>query len=510
MKTEPSAGASLPRILGPWMATAVVIGTMIGSGVFKKPKAVADEIPFFGPALLAWVLVGVLALLGSLALAEVAVLFPRAGGNYVFLKEGFGRGFGFLWGWVEFWVIRSASIAALATIFAESLHDVLRGALGTPAGEELLSFWGVQAVTVSVITALALLNAVGTALGGGLQVLVTAVKVVSLLAIAVLPFLALALGGAMGSHVDFANLEPTWPADWSPAFWSHFGAALVGVLWAYHGWMNIAPVAEEVREPGRNLPIALVGGVLAVIVLYVAVNLAYFLLIPQAEMTHLGSRPVASEFALRLLGPASMAVASAAIMISVFGSLNGNLLVGPRLLFAMGRDGLAPRALCSLRPFGTPALAELVLAGWAVLLVVGAAAFLRFGVPIITIGDWVIDLNLPPRTDVFDLLTDYAIFGATSFETLAVATLFVFRHRFPQERVALPYRCWGYPWLPALYVLAMGAVLVNMAWTKRTQSLAALGFIAVGAVVYAVFFGGRGHPAPVAAPQPEPAGEPAG
>lgn len=507
MKTESNADAALPRVLGPWMATAVVIGTVIGSGIFKKPVAVAKEVEFFGPAMLAWVLVGVLTLLGSLALAEVAVLFPRAGGNYAFLKEALGRPGGFLWGWVEFWVIRSASIAALATIFTEALHDVLRGLWGTPEGVELISFWGRQGLTVGVIAALALVNAVGTVLGGALQVLVTAVKVAALLSFAVLPLLFFALGDAEGARVDFNNLQPAWPTDWSASFWSHFGAALVGVLWAYHGWMNVAPVAEEVRDPGRNLPIALVVGVLAVIGLYLAVNLAYALLIPQVEMTQLGDRPVAAEFAARLLGPAGLVAASAAIMISVFGSLNGNLLVGPRLLFAMGRDGLAPRALCSLKPFGTPALAELVLASWTILLVVVAAALVRFGVPIFTIGDWDIDLNLPPNTDVFDLLTDYAIFGATSFETMAVASLFAFRRRFPPLRVQLPYRCWGYPWLPLIYVLAMAAVLLNMCYTKPTQSLAAIGFIVVGAAVYAVFFGGRGRPAPITAPEPEPVGE---
>src|SRR5688572_572793 len=145
----------LRRVLGPWMATALVVGTVIGSGVFKKPSAVARDVPEVGLALFAWVLVGALTLMGALALAEVSVLWPRAGGNYVFLREGFGRGAGFLWGWVEFWIIRSASIAALATIFTESLHDVLRQARGIPSDQELLSFWARQAMTMCVIAVLA-------------------------------------------------------------------------------------------------------------------------------------------------------------------------------------------------------------------------------------------------------------------------------------------------------------------------------------------------------------------
>src|SRR6476646_2634691 len=160
----------LQRVLGPWMAIAIVVGTVIGSGVFKKPHAVARDLTDFGLIMIAWVLVGVLALVCSLILAEVAVIHPRAGGNYVFLREGYGRWAGFLWGWVEFWIIRSGSIAALASIFTESIHDLLREARGAPANAELLSFWARQGMTAAVIATLALVNACGTRWGGGLQV----------------------------------------------------------------------------------------------------------------------------------------------------------------------------------------------------------------------------------------------------------------------------------------------------------------------------------------------------
>src|SRR5437879_6201798 len=149
----------LVRVLGPVMGTAIVVGTVIGSGVFKKPQVVAENVPNFGVAMLVWVAVGLLALLGALALAEVAVLFPKAGGNYVFLREGYGRLAGFLWGWVEFWIIRSASLAALATIFAESLHDVLKATAGSR--DAVLSFWEQRLATVSVLVGLAVINARG-------------------------------------------------------------------------------------------------------------------------------------------------------------------------------------------------------------------------------------------------------------------------------------------------------------------------------------------------------------
>src|SRR5437660_7898502 len=182
----------LLRALGPLMGTAVVVGTVIGSGVFKKPQVVAENVPFFGVAALVWIGIGLLALLGALALAEVAVLFPRAGGNYVFLKEAYGRMAGFLWGWVEFWIIRSASIAALATMFTESLHDILKQALHSGTTADVLAFWPRQVLTALVIAVLAAVNARGTKLGGGLQVFVTFLKVGSLLFIIVPPFAVLA------------------------------------------------------------------------------------------------------------------------------------------------------------------------------------------------------------------------------------------------------------------------------------------------------------------------------
>jgi APA family basic amino acid/polyamine antiporter len=501
MEASRLAGSSqLPRILGPWMATAIVIGTVIGSGVFKKPHAVARDLNEFGLIMIAWVLVGVLAFIGSLILAEVAIIHPRAGGNYVFLREGYGRWAGFLWGWVEFWIIRTGSIAALAGVFTESFHDILRYAQGVDTSADILGFWARQGVTVTVIAVLAGVNARGTILGGGLQLVVTIVKVMSLLAIALLPFVWLAF--VSEPDVQIARVEPVWPAEWTGIDLSKFGSALVGIIWAYHGWMNLAPMAEEVKDPNRNLPLAFLMGTLAIIVLYCSVNVAYHLVVPRGDMIALGgSSPVATLFANRLLGPAGLLLASAAIMTSVFGSLNGNLLVGPRLLFAMGQDGLAPAALSRLHAkYGTPLLAEVVLASWSILLVLGAGLLRYFRAEINLQIDYLDELLWGRRifeyfkvTDkaLFDVLTDYTMFGAVAFETLAVASIFVCRRQYPLEKVQLPYRCWGYPVLPVLYVMVMAAVLGNMFYTQRTESLIAVGFIGVGALVYGVVFANK-------------------
>ncbi len=477
----------LERVLGPWMGTALVIGTVIGSGVFKKPQAVATNVPEFGLGMLAWILVGVLTLFGSLALAEVAVLFPRAGGNYVFLREAYGRWAGFLWGWVDFWIIRSGSIAALAAIFTESLHDLLKEVLSSG---EVLPFWGLQMTTVAVILALAVVNIRGTTWGGALQVVVTSVKVLSLIGIALLPILAFGFVPA-GDGPSVERLQPVWPADWAGVNWSLFGAAMVGVLWAYHGWMNITPVAEEVRDPDRNIPLALIAGTLTIIALYLSVNLAYYLVVPRGEIISAVNTPVAARFALRLLGHVGLLLASLAVMISVFGSLNGNLLVGPRLLYAMGRDGLAPRVLATLHPrFRTPAVAELTLAAWAVLLVVGVAVLVQYRLPTFDLAGFTFDVNLRAGSGQFNVLTDYAMFGAVAFETLAVASIFVFRRLYPPDRVTLPYRCRLYPWLPGIYVAVMAAVLVNMFVTNRIEALVGVAFMSVGALLYALVFAG--------------------
>lgn len=485
MNSTPQSN-QLPRVLGPWMAIALVIGTIIGSGVFKKATSVSKNVEEFGLVVVAWVLVGVITLIGALALAEVAVLLPKAGGNYVFLKEGYGRWAGFLWGWVEFWIIRSGSIAALSTIFSEQVHAILRHARGVDG--DVLSFWALQGMTITVIAVLTFVNSRGTRLGGGVQLVITVVKVTSLILIALLPFIVVGLSSEPRARPASAYLPPIWPSEWTMAKISLFGGALIGVFWAYHGWMNIAPVAEEVKNPSRNIPLALFVGVLGVIVLYVSVNIAYYLVLPRETIIGIKGRTVAGEFALVLLGKIGIILASVAVMMSVFGALNGNLLVGPRLLFAMGRDGLAPNALARLHPrFQTPALAGTVLTSWAILLVICVGLMTQYRVPVLELSSFSLDVNLPVGKEPFDVVTDFAMFGAISFETLAVASLFVLRRRYPRDQVQIPYRCPLYPWLPMIYVAFMGAVLFNMFTTQRSESLIGVGFILVGAAVYALF-----------------------
>ncbi len=493
---QPTSQHTLPRVLGPWIATAIIVGTVIGSGVFVKGRVVANNVPEFGMIMAVWVLGGVLALLGSLALAEVAVLFPHAGGNYVFLREGYGRMAGFLWGCVEFLIIRGASAAALATMFTASFHDVLRQSLYPGQRDiEVLAFWPRQLMTVLLLVGLTAISVRGTFLSGAVQFAITVLKVASIIFIIVLPFVVYAAVSEPTHPPKVSHLTPTWPTN--GVNWSGFGIALVGVLWAYNGWMNIAPVAGEVKDPQRSIPFALIVGVFILIALYCGAQVAYHLVLPHEVIVkkdaagQLSSTPLATEFVAALIGPVGLVIASAIVMTSVLGALNGNILVGPRLLYAMGHDRLAPAKLSEVHPrYKTPANATWVMTVWGCLLVVCVGALTQYKLPLIPLGFHDLDLNVPQGKSPFDIMTDFVIFGSVTFETLAVATIFVFRRRIPVTPENRPYRCWGYPVVPALYILIMAVVLVNMFASpeQRTEAVVGMGFIGAGAIAYLVFF----------------------
>jgi amino acid transporter len=470
------------------MTIAVVVGTVIGSGVFRKPQMVALNVENFGLVALAWTLGGLLALLGALSLTEVATLFPQAGGGYVYLRESYGQLAAFLFGWVDFGINRAASLAALASVFTDSLNTILANpefqrTTGLNLGAQPLPFWHRQGVTVFVIVALALVNARGVRWGGGLQALVTSIKIGSLLTILALPFLALLPWLSSLPAPRAANLTPVWPGTWNGDLLTGFGIALVSVLWAYHGWVGVGPIAEEVRQPQRNIPLGLLGGVGIIIFLYLGANLAYSLILTRQEMMSLKDTSVVEAFGLRMLGPLGGIAASAALMCSVFGALNGNILVGSRLVYAMGEDGLAPRALGAVHArYRTPAVAIMVLSAWSSILVLAVAALTTYSLPVLHLGEWALDLNVPEGKAPFDILSEYVVFGAVLFETLAVSSIFVIRVRRPDAPRS--YRCPGYPIVPALYVAIMAIVALHMCIHHRTESVVAVGYIALGAVVY--------------------------
>jgi basic amino acid/polyamine antiporter, APA family len=470
LTTHPLPVQELPRVLGPWLATAIVVGCVIGSGVFKKASEISQFVPESGLAIVVWVVVGLITLCGAMTLAEVASLFPRAGGIYIFLREAYGRLFGFLWGWVEFWFLRVASCAALVNLFTESLHNLLQLAYQTT--EPVLGFWTMQGISAGVITFLGLFAARGTKLGASFSFAITFIKIGSILALMILPILVANLVSQPPVMPQWSNYHPVWPTQWSSAMISPFIAAMVAVMWPYNGWSNVAAIAGDIQQPQRNIPIAFVGGLILLIVIYSLVNLAYFSVLPSNEMMNLNGRPVAAEVARRLLGPVGLTLASAAILCSTFGALSGNMLVGPRGIFALSRDGLAPAIFGRIHPrYETPFAATMLMTGTTVLFIFAVSIYATMQ-----------SRTKPP----FDVITDFITFGGALFETLAVATIFLFRRRYPDQIRQLAYRCPGYPVVPAIFCLSMIAVMLNMLATPRQQleALVGIGFIAAGAILY--------------------------
>jgi APA family basic amino acid/polyamine antiporter len=483
MTTDETSGrVELPRVLGPAAAFSCVVGSVIGSGIFIVPAKVAANVPFIGGIALVWIVGGLFSLAGALALAELTAMLPRAGGPYVYLWEAFGRLPAFLFGWSEFLVIRAGSVATLAAGFAMYFTRLVPA----PGGMNI-RLWE-MAVAIAAMSTVALINVVGTRVGGGVQVAGTAIKVSCLATMIILPF---ALGKA-----NPANLSPLWPGDSGQGLEglaTGFAVALIAALWAYDGWVNAGSLAEDIADPGKNVPRALFWGMLTLIALYLGMTLSYHLVLPIDRVIALfapGRQPIASEFFYELVGPKGSTAIALIVMTSIYIALNGNALSGPRAYFAMARDGLFPRALCTIHPrFKTPANAILAQAAWAITLTVVGTLFLLRDPPASGLPGWAIkawaELH---KTPIYDVLFTYVIFGGTIFYTAAIASVFVLRKTQPDR--PRPYRTWGYPFTPGAYILASFVLLGSMLWTKPFESIAGLGIILMGLPAY-IFFARR-------------------
>jgi basic amino acid/polyamine antiporter, APA family len=474
---------TLPRVLGPAAAFCIVVGSTIGSGIFMVPATVAKNVPYMSGILLVWLVGGLLSGAGALTLAELGAMMPRAGGLYVFLRAAYGALPAFLFGWVEFLVVRSGSMATLAAAFARYFAQ-LAPAPAAIGGE----LWqaGAAVAAIGVVTAV---NVLGTRFGGALQVLGTALKLGGLALLFALP---LVLGGG-----SISNLTPVWPSAGAggSSLFAGMMTAMVGVLWAYDGWTNVTPVAEEIRDPGRNVPRALLWGTAVIISVYVGMTLAYHYVMPMTEVAA-GSRSdvtsaVAAQYCKQLVGRPGVVAISMLVMCSTFISLNGNALSGPRAYFAMARDGLFPGALCRIHPrFQTPANAVLAQGIWAIILTVVGTALVVVPPPAAGTslpGPLVVAWAQLNKTPLYDILFTYVIFGANLFYMLAISSVFVLRVRRPE--LPRPYRTIGYPITPLLYVagvlILLGSMLAD--YQSRVQALAGLGIIALGVPAFWVF-----------------------
>src|SRR5439155_9009000 len=270
IETAERPSVTLPRVLGPVEAFCVVVGSVIGSGIFLVPATVADSVPFLGGIVLVWVIGGLFSGAGALTLAELGAMLPQAGGLYVFLRAAYGALPAFLFGWVEFLVVRSGSMATLAAAFARYFAQLAEPPAAIPA-----RVWqaGAAVLAIALVTTV---NVLGTRRGGALQVIGTVLKVGGVAVLMALPF---GLGAG-----TVANFEPVWPTAVGASIFTGMMAAMVGVLWAYDGWTNVTPLAEEIREPGRNIPRALLWGMAVLIAVYVGMTLAYHYVLPMGEV----------------------------------------------------------------------------------------------------------------------------------------------------------------------------------------------------------------------------------
>ena len=438
---------ALRRDLGIWGAAAIVVGTVIGSGIFLVPKTMILNVGSVETVFLVWIAAGILSLAGALTYGELAAAMPEAGGEYVYLREAYGPFFGFLYGWTQTWVAKSGSIATLATgffLYAANFFPVLDTVLwGAGEGVWRVEFRVGQFAAMGVIASLGLLNYFGVRVGGNVQVAVTVVKVACILAIIAIGFTA-----PMASS---ANLTSAIPAS---AGFVGFFAAMVAALWAYDGWNNVTMVASEIQNPQRNLPLALTAGTLAVIVLYLLTNLAYFYVLPAAEVA--ASDRVAATMLRKVLGEMGAAAVSVAAMISMFAAINGSILTGSRVPYAMAADRLFFPALAKVhREYRTPANAILLLSAWSCVLILSG----RYN-------------------ELFELV----IFASWILYAMAAASVIVLRRKRPD--LPRPYKTIGYPVVPILFVLVALCLLGNTFVASPRQSLLGLVLISTGFPYY--------------------------
>lgn len=467
---------TLRRALGPRIAIAVVVGNVIGSGIFLKPGNIAAESGNFGLIISVWVFGGVLCILGALCLAELAAMLPKAGGMYVYIREAYGRKVAFLAGWNEFLFAKPASIGALSIAFT--------GSLGLSMGWQLSGFQQAMLATM-VIILLSWVNIMGVLWGGRLQLAVTVVKALFLGLVAAIPFILIPF---VEQSIQVSNygtsIEPR-----QITLSAQVGVVLLAVMWAYNGWNGVVPLAEEIKSPQRNLPISLFAGIGILIALYLAANFAYHGVLSMEEMASAGNH-AAEQMLLKLVGPAGMAAMSAVIMCSTFGAINTNLLIAPRVTFAMGRDGVFFRTLGRVHPeYQTPVPAILVTALMAVELVflVPLGQHLVRDVSVEEIASPVMQLIVGSLQDssIFELLTNFIIFSLGGFVSLAVFAVIVLR--FKQPELARPYRAWGYPVTPIIFLGVYIWFMVQIYLNKPLESRIGLLFIALGIPVYFLY-----------------------
>src|ERR1700752_202155 len=451
---------SLHRGLTLTDATALVIGTVIGTGVFLKTAIMTQQLGRPSLVMLAWLAAGLLSLAGALAYAELGAMFPHAGGEYVYLGKAYGEAPAFLFGWMQFTVAGAGGIAALSAGFAIFLSALVpMGGAWVERTFHLLGqeiHWQLgwtQLVAVGAIAFFSVINCFGVALGGRVQAFLTAVKLLGIAVIVVGVFVFARVGSWSNlAAVDTSQLGGV----------SAFGAAMMAALWAYNGWYLLPVCAGEVRDPQRNVPRGLIFGMLAILATYLLANLAYFYALPLTEIltanstAHPSAPPVAAKAAETFLGKSGVAFISIAFVVSTLGALNGCIMGQARIPFAMARAGLFFQRLGEVSPTTkAPVWAIIAQSAWGCVLAL---------------------------TGTFDQITTYTIFALWLFFGITVSAVFVLRRTMPDaER---PYKTVGYPVVPILFILVAVWLVINSVVTSPVESLIGLFLIVLGLPVY--------------------------
>ncbi len=435
-KSNSSSLPSLPRAIGVPGATVIVIGTIIGSGIFLVPHNVAREVGSVQSLYLVWIIGGALALAGALSLAELGAAMPEAGGIYVYLREAYGRPIAFLFGWGSLLVIDAGSAATLAVAFG--IYSATFFPL-TPLEQKLIAF--------AVIAVLTFINILGVRKGTAVQAIFTVAK---------LGGLAVIVGCALYFH-SVRPLPATASLPTPHTTLSSFGIALIGVLWAYQGWHQLSYNAGEIKNPSRNLPLGFLLGTLIVVGAYLAANFAYLHVLSMNALAQ--HQRVAATTMQVLVGTGGAVFVSALILCSMFGALNGTLLTSSRVYYAMARDKVFINWVSKIHPkYETPAAALLILGGWSTVLALSGT---------------------------FEQLYTYVVFTMWVFSAIAILAVIVLRRKMPG--LHRPYRVIGYPVLPIAFTLAALIIVINTAITEPVESVAGLGIVLSGLPLYYIW-----------------------
>ena len=452
---------SLIRGLGPVATTAVVVGDVIGTGVFLKSRVMTCNVGTPGRVIAVWVVAGLLSLAGAITYAELAAMWPRAGGEYVFIRNAYNSRLAFLFGWMRFFASGAGSLAALAVGFAIFLNVLLTEKLNVTwftlnlPGYQV-PFGSLQIVALGAIAGVTIVNCLSVAMGGRFATVLTAIKVGSIVALGVG-----VLFFARGSWANFLLQDNGGACEGVAAAArggsAGFAAAMLGALWAYNGWNEMTFVSGEVKNPQRNIPLALVTGMLICMALYVFVNTTYFYVLTPTEVASVpATSSVAGVVVQSFLGDIALTLIAAAMMVSTLGALHVSTMANSRIPFAMAQDGLFPKPLARVSErTHVPVRALLVQGVWASVLALSGS---------------------------YDTLTDYVIFVNWMFFGLVIMSIFFIRRRLPREEGA--YRARGYPIVPLLFLLTTTWLLVSTLITSPVRSLIGLALVALGLPVY--------------------------